>query len=272
MGIAFFRVIVAIRTGGGHLGNTCRCFRCIDGIATPFLRVFFENIKLPWSFRYHNLLPDRRYHTPVSLSPRWHSNHPYIHRQIDVDKKDKGAVSNSVIMRIGLMSDTHMPVDAQDLPAQLKQIFCDVDLILHAGDVYAASVLDELGAIAPLLASKGDDDYGAVLADERMKEKHVLTFQGITIWLFHEFTRESWMDSNGIWKMPPDETHTHPDPDVVVFGHTHRAALDNRGSVLTVTPGSATFPNYRREPGTVGLLEIRSGNVEARIIQLQDVR
>jgi putative phosphoesterase len=172
-------------------------------------------------------------------------------------------------MRIGLMSDTHMPVDAQELPTQLKDVFRDVDLILHTGDVYAASVLEEVGAIAPLLVSKGDDDYGEVLADERMKEKHILTFEGITIWLFHEFTRELWMDNSGNWKKPLHETRK--DPDVVVFGHTHRAALDNRGSVLTVNPGSTTFPNYRRQPGTVGLLELRSGTVEARIIQLHDV-
>ena len=61
-------------------------------------------------------------------------------------------------MRIGLISDTHIPHDAKAIPPQVKEVFRGVDLILHAGDIYLSSVLDELEEIAPVLAARGDDD------------------------------------------------------------------------------------------------------------------
>ncbi len=170
-------------------------------------------------------------------------------------------------MRIGLISDTHIPVDAKALPEQLSKAFHDVDLILHAGDVYAPSVLEELGTIAPLLAAKGDDDYDDVLSDERMKREHILTVEGITIWLFHEYRKESWINDGKLYKK--SGRRFEKNPDVIVYGHTHKPALLNYGSILAVTPGSATFPNYICEPGTVGLLTVKSGKAEAQIIPLQ---
>jgi len=169
-------------------------------------------------------------------------------------------------MLIGLISDTHIPVDAKELPGKVKQVFRDVDLILHAGDVYAPSVLDELSAIAPLLVARGDDDYHTVLLDKRMKKEHILTFEDVTIWLFHEFRVESWQSYGQLNDITWDRTEKHP--DVIVYGHTHKAALEYCGSVLTFTPGSATFPNYVCEPGTVGLLKVKSGRAEAQLIQL----
>jgi putative phosphoesterase len=185
---------------------------------------------------------------------------------IPIDKAIRTAVGNSAIMRIGLISDTHIPVDARKLPEQLARAFHNVDLILHAGDVYAPSVLAELGNMAPVLAARGDDDNGDVLGDERMKREHILTVEDVTIWLFHEYWENS-LSANGTWHKKSGEEF-QKNPDVIVYGHTHRPALLNHGSVLTVTPGSATFPNYIRQPGTVGLMTVKSGEAQAQIIPL----
>ncbi|MFC1886357.1 metallophosphoesterase family protein, partial [Thermodesulfobacteriota bacterium] len=144
--------------------------------------------------------------------------------------------------------------------------FRGVELILHAGDIYLTSVLDELSTIAPILASKGDDDYGEALEDERVKESHVLTIEGVTIWLFHEYKKSEWCryekSGKDSWDRPEDP------PDVLVYGHTHQAAMGRRGPVLRITPGSATFPCYKHKFGTVGLLRVESGKSTADIIQL----
>ena len=68
-------------------------------------------------------------------------------------------------MRIGLISDTHIPLVAQELPPQVMDVFRGVDLILHAGDIYAPSVIEELERIAPIFIAEGDDDYGEALRD-----------------------------------------------------------------------------------------------------------
>jgi len=157
-------------------------------------------------------------------------------------------------MLIGLLSDTHIPDHVKELPSQLREVFHGVDLILHAGDVYYISVLDELESLAPVLVAHGDDD-AEILKDRRAKAKHVLTVEGVTIWLVHE---KPWLE-------PQDEQP----PDVVVFGHLHRAFSETLDGVLWVTPGSATFNQYIPAPGTVGLLTVNSGKADAQIIQLQ---
>ncbi len=158
-------------------------------------------------------------------------------------------------MRIGLLSDTHIPEAATELPAQIKEIFRDVDLIMHAGDIYIVSVLDELERLAPVLAAKGDDDYLEVINDRRVEKKHILTVEGTTIWLVHEKP----------WAWDQDEKP----PDVIVFGHTHRDTVENNEGTLLVNPGSLTFPNYRHRLGTVAILTVNSGKTEVSIVQLQ---
>ena len=63
-------------------------------------------------------------------------------------------------MRIGLISDTHIPDIEKKIPFEIMHSFRGVDLILHAGDVYSPSVLDDLDCIAPVLVARGDDDVG----------------------------------------------------------------------------------------------------------------
>ena len=160
-------------------------------------------------------------------------------------------------MLIGLISDTHIPDHAKELPQQLKDVFRGVDLILHAGDIYVPSVLDELELIAPVLAAEGDDDPFEMRIDKRVKWQQIITVEGVTIHLMHD---KFWPSIN------PQQKSTH---DVIVFGHTHWVTLERKNGNLLVNPGSATFPHYTREPGTVGLLKVNSGQAEAEIIQLR---
>ena len=158
-------------------------------------------------------------------------------------------------MLIGLLSDTHIPDAVIALPHQVKTAFQSVDLILHAGDIFVVSVLDELECIAPVLAAKGDSEYAEVRSDRRVKEQHILTVEGVTIWLRHD------------GECFPDETGRPP--DVIVSGHTHWPAVSNRGGVLLVNPGSPTYPLYKCRLGTVALVSVNAGKAEAEIIQLQ---
>jgi putative phosphoesterase len=169
-------------------------------------------------------------------------------------------------MRVGLLSDTHIPEVEKALPLEVMEAFRGVDLILHAGDIYTPSVLHELQRIAPVLAAEGDDDYGDILADERVKYRHILKLQGQTLWLVH--MRPYHYPS--IWPEREDfgGDDAHDTPDIVVFGHEHRTFVRQIGDVLYVNPGSPTFLNYRRGPGTVAILDINSGGAEVHIQEL----
>ena len=169
-------------------------------------------------------------------------------------------------MRIGLISDTHIPDVEKALPAELLKAFQGVELILHAGDIYIPSVLDDLEHIAPVLAARGDDDYGDTLTDRRVKSRHVLNLEGQTLWLIHErpypYRFPSLQASNSQVQRDPDA------PDIVVFGHEHRTVVHDHNGVLFVNPGSPTFLHYRRGLGTIGILNLDSGQPQVQILQL----
>ena len=172
-------------------------------------------------------------------------------------------------MRIGLLSDTHVPEAAEVLPSELAEAFRGVDLILHGGDIYIPSVLDSLETIAPVLAARGDDDYGLTLIDERVKEKHVLEIEGQTLWLIHERPDSRRLPfSLSFWWESRLSSGQDSSPDIVVFGHEHRTVVQRTDGMLFVNPGSPTFLHYRRGLGTVGILDINSGQVNVSILQL----
>lgn len=169
-------------------------------------------------------------------------------------------------MRIGLLSDTHIRFAGRALPVEVMEAFRGVDLILHAGDIYIPSVLDELERIAPVLAARGDDDYGDALRDERVKEKHVLKLEGQILWLVHQRPYSLLIAAREGNPSPGQDKNDNP--DIVVFGHEHYTVVRRYGDILFVNSGSPTFLHYRSGLGTVGILTLDSGGADVRILQL----
>jgi len=167
---------------------------------------------------------------------------------------------------VGLISDTHIAFTSEKLPPQIKDAFRGVELILHAGDIWIPRVLDELETIAPVKAAWGDDDLQEDLgSDRRMIKGRALFLDGVTLWLTHIKPHYELL--------VPEEEDSSPGsenpPDVAVYGHTHVGRVEHFKGVLLVNPGSATWPRYIQQLGTVALLSINSGEVEARIVQLE---
>jgi putative phosphoesterase len=166
---------------------------------------------------------------------------------------------------IGVVSDSHIRVPgtrvglstltAESLPPQVLAAFKGVDLILHAGDIYTVPVLDRLETVAPVFASEGDDDPFEIVNDPRVKHEQFLKLEGKTIWLSHYG--------------PLDEQTIRETPDIVIYGHTHRSALERKNGTLFLNPGSCNFPKYIHVLGTVALLSIKNNKVDAEIIQLE---
>lgn len=177
-------------------------------------------------------------------------------------------------MRIGIISDTHIPEACEHLPPPVFEVFRGVDLVMHAGDVYVNRVLDELAVIAPVIAALGNGDEGLdghqhrLEPDARVRMAHLVEIAGLRIGLAHALPT-------------PDETservflnamyeHFGGRVDVLVMGHSHLDGVVRFGDTLVVNPGSATLPrNLVDVPGTVAILEIGpDGQVSAEIITL----
>lgn len=172
-------------------------------------------------------------------------------------------------MRIGLISDTHIPQVEEQIPAIVEEVFQDVDLILHAGDIYVPGVLDDLERIAPVVAAMGDDDieFEDTVADKRVKEAQFIELEGQTLYLVHHqpFSLTNLVGHNSV------SSEQHKIPDIVVFGHAHYPMVSCIDNTLYINPGSPTFIHYRRGLGSVGILDINSESADARILDLRQV-
>jgi putative phosphoesterase len=167
-------------------------------------------------------------------------------------------------MRIGLIADTHIPEACERLPEAVFQAFRDVDLVMHAGDVYVNSVIDELAAIAPVLVAIGNGDEGSeyhrhrLEPDARVRETHLLEVEGVRVGLAHELPTPD--ETPGQAFVNAMERHFGGPVDILVQGHSHVEGTKRFGATLVVNPGSATLPhNLEDRPGTVAILEIASG-------------
>ena len=85
--------------------------------------------------------------------------------------------------RIGVLSDTHIPQRGARLPDAVLRHFEDVELILHAGDLSALAVLDQLSAYAPVEAVQGNVEQPEVVL--ALPLKRTLVVGGCEIGLVH---------------------------------------------------------------------------------------
>ena len=132
-------------------------------------------------------------------------------------------------------------------------------LILHAGDVCTATVLDELAQYAPVTAVAGNND-GPDVAAWGAAETASLAIEGLPVAMIH--------DSGPAAGRVARLRARFPSAGLVVFGHSH-IPLDvtsGDGGLRIFNPGSPT--DRRRQPhGTLGVLDIADGRVaEARIV------
>jgi putative phosphoesterase len=130
------------------------------------------------------------------------------------------------------------------------------DLILHAGDVCTAAVLDELSEYAPVVAVVGNND-GPDVGAWGATETAELDIGGVAVAMLHD----SGAASGRLARM----RRRFPVADLVVFGHSH-IPLDESGYGLHIfNPGSPT--DRRRQPsGTLGILTIEHATLTTATI------
>jgi putative phosphoesterase len=153
-------------------------------------------------------------------------------------------------MKIGVLSDTHNYLDPK-----IARVFRDVTHILHAGDVGMPWILLELEQIAPVTAVLGNTDAGLTLRETEVRELGNRTF------LVHHI----------VDPMAPSESlrtrMIKARPDVVVFGHTHRAFQECIDGTLFFNPGYAGKPRFA-QPRSVAVLHGGEKGLTPEIIPL----
>ena len=83
---------------------------------------------------------------------------------------------------IGVISDTHGLLRAEALAA-----LHGAQHIIHAGDVGAPEVLDQLRAIVPVTAVRGNVDKGAWA--RKLQDTEIVEIGGVSIYVLHDLAR-----------------------------------------------------------------------------------
>ena len=151
------------------------------------------------------------------------------------------------MLNIGVISDTHGLLRPQAIAA-LK----DCQYILHAGDIGAPGILEQLGRIAPVYAIRGNVDVEPWAQSIPLTE--VVELGGKSIYILH--------DRNTL-----DLNPTVAGFAAVIFGHTHQPLIETKDDVLYFNPGSAG-PRRFKLPVSLGETRIHQGKLSPALIPL----
>jgi uncharacterized protein len=152
-------------------------------------------------------------------------------------------------LRVVVLSDTHAPRRWKRCPPAVAEQLRGADVILHAGDVCTASVLDELAAYAPVHAVLGNND-GPDVAAWGAPETVELDLGGLRVGMVHD----SGPAAGRLVRL----RRRFAGCDLVVFGHSHIPMDVEAGGFRILNPGSPT--DRRRQPhGTLAVLRVLDG-------------
>lgn len=150
-------------------------------------------------------------------------------------------------MLIGVISDTHGLLRPEAVAA-----LRGVDHILHAGDVGDAAILDELSALAPVTAIRGNIDRSGLCA--KLPAIEIMELAGQSLYMLHDL---SSLDLDPV----------AAGISAVISGHSHQPKIEWRKSILYFNPGSAG-PRRFSLPISVGFLSIIESRIEPRLLTI----
>jgi uncharacterized protein len=154
-------------------------------------------------------------------------------------------------MKLGIISDTHNYLDPR-----IPGLFQGVRHILHAGDIGQPQLLVELEQIAPVTAVNGNTDDPAF----RYALTRVVELAGRKF-LLHHIVDPCALEASLAERIGREQ------PQVVVFGHTHKPFAETIGGILYFNPGYAGKSRFGM-PRTVGLLHCDQRSIRTEFVPL----
>lgn len=161
-------------------------------------------------------------------------------------------------MWLGIISDTH-----GFYHPEIPEVFEDVDLILHAGDLGRVEILRALEDLAPVRAVYGNVDGGGVR--EATSEHERFEIEGLSFWMTHIGGRP------GRWDRRVRDRLNRAPPDVLVCGHSHILQVehvDDPPGMLFVNPGAAGRHGFHQEKTCLRMLVEGGKAREVEVVHL----
>jgi len=161
-------------------------------------------------------------------------------------------------MKIGVISDTHIPYAAQQLPTRALDLFAGVDAIIHAGDYQDISVIEILQSIAPFYGVAGNMDAHEIRTI--VPEKTVVELGGFLIGIMHGGGSPKGLEDRILNAFKGEHI------DAIVYGHSHNPSNHRINNILLFNPGSPTDKRFAH-CNSIGILTIQE-IITGEIIEL----
>jgi uncharacterized protein len=164
-------------------------------------------------------------------------------------------------LTIGVLSDTHVyAYGSRRLPEEVLDLFrrFSVGLILHAGDVNIPRVLEELGAVAPVLAVQGNNDDQTLVRELPLIARFTVgRFEFI---LLHGHLGQT---------ARAEAKKLAGSVDCIVYGHSHIPMIEQEDGSILFNPGSATDRRWQEHFG-VGLIHVTDDKISPELVLYKD--
>jgi hypothetical protein len=161
-------------------------------------------------------------------------------------------------MKIGVISDTHLPDSGSELPEKLIKELKKVDLIIHAGDLTGNKYYEDLKSVNEVKAVAGNMDSFALQNKLNEKISFKVNDKKISIIHGHQFRGKNMLQGLN---------YSFPKSDLIIFGHTHRPFNEKLGGKIFFNPGSPTDKRLEKDY-TFGIIYIDDEiNSEIKILE-----
>lgn len=142
-------------------------------------------------------------------------------------------------MKILIVSDTHR---RNENILKLLDRIKPIDMIIHCGDAEGTEYEIYQAAGCPLVAVTGNNDFFSDLPKEREFE-----LGDYKVWMLH---------GHNYYVTAGNETLKREargrGVDIVMYGHTHRPVIDIEDDLITINPGSISYPRQEgRQPSYI---------------------
>jgi putative phosphoesterase len=160
-------------------------------------------------------------------------------------------------VKILVLSDTHIPRAASDLPQEVYEYIQSVDMILHAGDFSEMRVLENLKKMKKTVAVCGNMDSEDI--KRTLNHKETIKAGKYKIGLIHGYGPPSSLSEL--------VQREFKNVDVIVYGHSHTPTNFVKDGVLFFNPGSPTdkvFATYN----SYGILHLTEKSIKGEIVKI----
>jgi len=164
-------------------------------------------------------------------------------------------------LTIGVLADTHVyAYGSRRLPDEVLDLFrrFSAGLILHAGDINIPRVLEELSAVAPVIAVQGNNDDQTLVRELPLTVR--FTVDRFRFGLLHGHLGQT---------ARAEAKKLAGSADCIVYGHSHIPMIENAEDSILFNPGSATDRRWQEHFG-VGLIHVTADKIAPELVLYKD--